>query len=112
MPLVPVVVLLRQMAACEVRLSLVGSEMCIRERAESICSRAAAGETRRFPADGGIGTLPFVRGEQRRPRLRAHPLCALYTSDDADDLLCVDLCGRRTCKLTLARTLLPYIANL
>src|SRR5450756_2864253 len=27
-----------------------------------------------------------------------HPPCLLYTSDAADDLLCVDLCGRRNIK--------------
>ena len=35
---------------------------------------------------------------QRRPVDRLDALCLLYTSDAADDLLCVDLGGRRIIK--------------
>ena len=69
--------------------SLVGSEMCIRD-----------------------SRVDVVTAEQRFRRRRAQPLngvavrdamgqgddCLLYTSDAADDLLCVDLGGRRIIK--------------
>ena len=37
-------------------------------------------------------------GGHPQPRGRAHNTCLLYTSDAADDLLCVDLGGRRIIK--------------
>ena len=33
-----------------------------------------------------------------RTKLKLHRICLLYTSDAADDLLCVDLGGRRIIK--------------
>ena len=33
-----------------------------------------------------------------RPQLDGYDICLLYTSDAADDLLCVDLGGRRIIK--------------
>ena len=69
--------------------SLVGSEMCIRDRC-----RIDPQDQSRQAGDRGIC-----------PRKNDHPLqppgpgiCLLYTSDAADDLLCVDLGGRRIIK--------------
>ena len=70
--------------------SLVGSEMCIRDRC-----RGRSSET--LPP--GIPTLDgeiLVLGLRLDERLVGH--CLLYTSDAADDLLCVDLGGRRIIK--------------
>ena len=69
--------------------SLVGSEMCIRDR-------VVAGESNylvSFTApDVGLTPVRFcVMAEQDQH-------CLLYTSDAADDLLCVDLGGRRIIK--------------
>ena len=70
--------------------SLVGSEMCIRDRVwvesdpellERIVSNLIANALR-YTAPGG----------------RILVCCLLYTSDAADDLLCVDLGGRRIIK--------------
>ena len=67
--------------------SLVGSEMCIRDRCQH--SRAASEDHRQQLGQCLDQWLsPTV---DRGPR-RA---CLLYTSDAADDLLCVDLGGRR-----------------
>src|SRR5450756_2075222 len=45
------------------------------------------------------GALDDRPGEQGTPATRTRPLpCLLYTSDAADDLLCVDLGGRRIIK--------------
>ena len=61
--------------------------MCIRDRRREVL-RDPAGDLRRHL--GGLGQLV-------RPARRAEPHapCLLYTSDAADDLLCVDLGGRR-----------------
>ena len=79
----------KQKTAYEMLRSLVGSEMCIRDR-------RSGGRRSRAGGDGRL--------------LRAHPrtpaawgpdrigVCLLYTSDAADDLLCVDLGGRRIIK--------------
>src|SRR5450756_1245625 len=42
-----------------------------------------------------LGALPALPGNRRRPGLHQVVCCLLYTSDAADDLLCVDLGGRR-----------------
>ena len=80
----------KQKTAYEMLRSLVGSEMCIRDR----------DETGRFiyPELRVIGHLLIVK---RRDKLRMElnvENCLLYTSDAADDLLCVDLGGRRIIK--------------
>ena len=83
--------------------SLVGSEMCIRDRAE-------VGRLRAEPADPagdarGSGTGILSRGRSGRSREPdqavcdgARHTCLLYTSDAADDLPCVDLGSRRIIK--------------
>ena len=82
-------------------LSLVGSEMCIRDRRTGIekaihqwgYTPGAAATSLRAQATGNIGVLvsrvtnPFFAG-------LFDAICLLYTSDAADDLLCVDLGGR------------------
>ena len=70
--------------------SLVGSEMCIRDRA--------------FEVDAQHLVKVFFRHVQKVGRaedarvVHQHVDCLLYTSDAADDLLCVDLGGRRIIK--------------
>src|SRR5428012_25659 len=67
----------KQKTAYEIMPSLVGSEMCIRDRDRPSAEPAHA----------------------HRDRRRTRPDdCLLYTSDAADDLLCVDLGGRRIIK--------------
>ena len=70
--------------------SLVGSEMCIRDRDSSRLLCVLLPHERR---EGGVK----LSGEQVQPDLNTL-LCLLYTSDAADDLLCVDLGGRRIIK--------------
>ena len=70
--------------------SLVGSEMCIRDR--------GVVDAVMYP-----GTQAFMRWEHpsrlaAAVQRRALEVCLLYTSDAADDLLCVDLGGRRIIK--------------
>src|SRR5428012_25123 len=65
----------KQKTAYEIMPSLVGSEMCIRDS-----SWACTDRTRSRATWGRAGS------------------CLLYTSDAADDLLCVDLGGRRIIK--------------
>ena len=69
--------------------SLVGSEMCIRDRyGITVCS-----DTENIICTNAIAFCPVcttVNGFLR--------VCLLYTSDAADDLLCVDLGGRRIIK--------------
>mgnify|MGYP007112046681 CR=1 FL=1 len=66
-----------------------------------MCIRDSPGPMRR-PGDRRAGTLPggCVPGNcGSRPLPRRCPgACLLYTSDAADDLLCVDLGGRRIIK--------------
>eukprot|EP00969_Alexandrium_andersonii_P079600 3509609-Alexandrium_andersonii.AAC.1 len=57
--------------------SLVGSEMCIRDRKSGV--RRGGPE----PSDPGRGAQRFRRA-RRRPR--HSKLCLLYTSDAADDM--------------------------
>ena len=79
----------KQKTAYEMLRSLVGSEMCIRDRASSRRSAQA-----RTPGCG------YPAGSARACRGCDPPCtpCLLYTSDAADDLLCVDLGGRRIIK--------------
>ena len=68
----------------------MGSEMCIRDRAgyehDLLAARSAA-----ILARSGIQSTAALN--------QAEPgACLLYTSDAADDLLCVDLGGRRIIK--------------
>ena len=67
----------------------MGSEMCIRDRAGSDDrgqQQRGDGCTASEGGEGGEGFQAVLRG------------CLLYTSDAADDLLCVDLGGRRIIK--------------
>ena len=70
--------------------SLVGSEMCIRDR------KAA------FRCDTTVLVEQFVVGREIDLGVIEQPdgtwTCLLYTSDAADDLLCVDIGGRRIIK--------------
>ena len=66
--------------------SLVGSEMCIRDSLEMIRSSVAFMKSR--------GKEVIYDGEHFYDGYKANP-CLLYTSDAADDLLCVDIGGRR-----------------
>ena len=77
----------KQKTAYEMLRSLVGSEMCIRDSAGLVL-------------DGYFGNgLECVIGEYQLDPIHLEValvlLCLLYTSDAADDLLCVDLGGRR-----------------
>ena len=81
--------------------SLVGSEMCIRDR--WYAARAKDIFTKHFFSCLEIGTrhgIPAVSFKVRNMRTRwgSCTTCLLYTSDAADDLLCVDLGGRRIIK--------------
>ena len=85
----------KQKTAYEMLRSLVGSEMCIRdsdgfiEKLRQKYSDIALLRNEKF-----FQVFDFDEG---RP-------CLLYTSDAADDLLCVDLGGRRIIK---KKTILP-----
>ena len=81
------VVFVKQKTAYEMLRSLVGSEMCIRDRPYpepgtrillTLCLRNS---------DNAISADLLCVSPQT---------CLLYTSDAADDLLCVDLGGRRS----------------
>ena len=79
----------KQKTAYEMLRSLVGSEMCIRDRALlGQVTRTDSGYRQYSEVD--VHTLRFIK--------RSRDLCLLYTSDAADDLLCVDLGGRRIIK--------------
>ena len=71
--------------------SLVGSEMCIRDRYMH-CYRFAI----TYSVSICTFLALFVCSGRRRYARCTH--CLLYTSDAADDLLCVDLGGRRIIK--------------
>ena len=81
--------------------SLVGSEMCIRDRYSiRIDSETGSG------LDRSQEMMPMAAATIRSKRIRN---CLLYTSDAADDLLCVDLGGRRIIKKKNHESnLLPY----
>ena len=74
--------------------SLVGSEMCIRDRGLAV---------HREDVDLADAARPWARRPQAG-REDAVPLapCLLYTSDAADDLPCVDLGGRRIIKTKMS----------
>ena len=67
----------------------MGSEMCIRDRFEQLSywgATVAANISDTVPVAGPLMKQVLLGG------------CLLYTSDAADDLLCVDLGGRRIIK--------------
>ena len=68
----------------------MGSEMCIRDRLE-VGHRA--GSLRSPYHYGELGLYRLLATMQGQAEV-----CLLYTSDAADDLLCVDLGGRRLIK--------------
>ena len=80
----------KQKTAYEMLRSLVGSEMCIRDSARP--DRRAHAKTPGW----ATAFTPFVARIVQNPRPAL--ACLLYTSDAADDLLCVDLGGRRIIK--------------
>ena len=67
----------------------MGSEMCIRDRA--VCFDDAVGQRKTPRHDDAVGEVVEVEDALSSG-------CLLYTSDAADDLLCVDLGGRRILK--------------
>ena len=86
-----VIFFFKQKTAYEMLRSLVGSEMCIRDRrARPLAPPAPL--RRRSPR--------AHRADRRHRHPRARAPCLLYTSDAADDLPCVDLGGRRLIKKT------------
>ena len=105
--------------------SLVGSEMCIRDRPAHHRVHALLPEsTRANPTveTGRTGPIPasvyrcdpsprWRRLPQHLPRQSPYvgpcQACLLYTSDAADDLLCVDLGGRRNTKKKKTTTTPP-----
>ena len=70
--------------------SLVGSEMCIRDSPQA--------EHMAQMADPGLAGCLAVIGRAAGYQPAHAVACLLYTSDAADDLLCVDLGGRRIIK--------------
>ena len=79
----------KQKTAYEMLRSLVGSEMCIRDRAVAACAICGRGVCLDHANEHEMQI-------QRESGWSSH--CLLYTSDAADDLLCVDLGGRRIIK--------------
>ena len=78
----------------------MGSEMCIRDRyaagAKGLLNPGP--ETARFPfvsTETYFGTKNRVKMEVPMFTGALGSTCLLYTSDAADDLLCVDIGGRR-----------------
>ena len=69
--------------------SLVGSEMCIRDR---LGTEPSTGRTRGATKGVTPGSI------DRDVVASLSETCLLYTSDAADDLLCVDLGGSRILK--------------
>ena len=80
----------KQKTAYEIEYGLVGSEMCIRDSAGTF-----RGVRPHWKGSAGRRRVARTR---RLPRPRPRWSCLLYTSDAADDLLCVDLGGRRIIK--------------
>ena len=91
--------------------SLVGSEMCIRDsdKSEKVTGfQEFDGKVLYFDAEGKQVLGRFVTVDNytyyfdpktgERYTNRSVLICLLYTSDAADDLLCVDLVGRRSIK--------------
>ena len=80
----------KQKTAYEMLRSLVGSEMCIRDRCMGY---------RQDLRGLSQGAIFGYRGmDCSRIAAGSCHTCLLYTSDAADDLLCVDLGGRRIIK--------------
>ena len=77
----------KQKTAYEMLRSLVGSEMCIRDRAYVYCQYGK----------GALSCAIYIiyHAYQGIWKNAYYNSCLLYTSDAADDLLCVDLGGRR-----------------
>ena len=80
--------------------SLVGSEMCIRDRASAITDSILRLSS---PKD----VLQYGNGPTSHELPHGYT-CLLYTSDAADDLLCVDLGGRRIIKKKKIVTITAY----
>ena len=80
----------KQKTAYEMLRSLVGSEMCIRDRAAMLLPALNRAKVK------AQGIACLNNGKQMMLAWRLY--CLLYTSDAADDLLCVDLGGRRIIK--------------
>eukprot|EP00969_Alexandrium_andersonii_P310013 13699942-Alexandrium_andersonii.AAC.1 len=57
--------------------SLVGSEMCIRDRRKA---------RRRWPTAHALAASQSCRPSQARPAAKRKRSCLLYTSDAADDM--------------------------
>ena len=70
--------------------SLVGSEMCIRDRPST--------PQRKTPPNFAVKNRVAARVSKTIANAQPDHPCLLYTSDAADDLLCVDLGGRRIIK--------------
>ena len=79
----------KQKTAYEMLRSLVGSEMCIRDSEYTVHEDVAV-----------TGESFVIAWPDDDDMLQAfhNDACLLYTSDAADDLLCVDLGGRRIIK--------------
>ena len=95
-PVIVNIFFFKQTTAYDVLRSLVGSEMCIRDMANP---------------EGRV-SCPLTWAELAEADPGDLTICLLYTSDAADDLLCVGLGGRRIIKKTtniLPLTLLTSI---
>ena len=79
----------KQKTAYEMLRSLVGSEMCIRDRFM---------EKLDIPVIGVVENMSGMVCPHCQTEIDVFGNCLLYTSDAADDLLCVDLGGRRIIK--------------
>ena len=103
-----VVFFFKQKTAYEMLRSLVGSEMCIRDRFMATFEQV---KTVRLRIHDPLGFINLVEAEEL-PATPANQTaytitCLLYTSDAADDLLCVDLGGRRIIKKKNTTTMTP-----
>ena len=85
-----IVFFFKQKTAYEMLRSLVGSEMCIRDRLVNVVIAGVILAGTGLPLSG-LANLNFETATLAER-------CLLYTSDAADDLLCVDLGGRRIIK--------------
>ena len=85
-----VVFFFKQKTAYEMLRSLVGSEMCIRDRTSGMIASEVISKA--------IHEQRFDAGFLSKYDDKIYDACLLYTSDAAEDLLCVDLGGRRIIK--------------